>query len=311
MGDSGSLFLGYTLACSALLGASNTKTPTLIAILVPLVALGLPIMDMLFAIARRFLERRSIFAADRGHIHHRLLDVGLTHRRAVWTLYGLSFAFTATALTIHIGRSWQIGGALVVLALALVAVVRFVGYFNAALAARQAAERDGLTERLRRAVPITLVRIASEGSAHELPRLLESFAAENGLLSVSVQSPESPGRAAQSWRWVASEGEDALRDAAAVCFAIVDARSVASELKFQWDSPTTTTTPQCEILLQLVADACESLLNRSSVVEVVPERAPVNEKEQVMVPTSSGRVRTSGNNDHGIDSGAHQLVVMK
>ncbi|MGH7283585.1 MAG: glycosyltransferase family 4 protein, partial [Polyangiaceae bacterium] len=67
MGDSGSMFLGFMLACASLLGAGSQKSPTLIAILVPLLALGLPIMDMLFAIARRFLERRSIFSPDRRH----------------------------------------------------------------------------------------------------------------------------------------------------------------------------------------------------------------------------------------------------
>ncbi len=86
MGDSGSLFLGYVLATMSLLGSSSQKSPTAIAILVPLLALGLPLMDMLLAMMRRFLERRSIFAADRGHLHHRLLDLGLTHRRAVLVL---------------------------------------------------------------------------------------------------------------------------------------------------------------------------------------------------------------------------------
>ena len=130
MGDSGSMFLGFVLASASLLGAGTQKSPTLIAIVVPILALGLPIADMLMTIARRFLERRSIFAADRGHIHHRLLDMGLTHRRSVLTLYLLSVAFTIVALIAYFGRSWQIGFALFALTAVLVGVVRFVGYFN-------------------------------------------------------------------------------------------------------------------------------------------------------------------------------------
>src|ERR1700678_3951415 len=97
MGDSGSMFLGFVLGAMALLGAGSQKSPTLIAIIVPILALGLPIMDMLLTIARRFLDRRSIFVADRGHIHHRLLDMGLTHRRTVLSLYLLSVMFTCVA----------------------------------------------------------------------------------------------------------------------------------------------------------------------------------------------------------------------
>src|SRR5690606_22890845 len=86
MGDSGSYLLGYVLAVTALAGASQ-KASTAVALLVPIVALGVPIFDTLFTIVRRFLERRPIFSPDRGHVHHRLLDLGLTHRRAVVILY--------------------------------------------------------------------------------------------------------------------------------------------------------------------------------------------------------------------------------
>src|SRR5262249_52489320 len=85
MGDSGSYFLGYVIATSSLLG-SMQPTSTTVALLVPMLALGVPIFDTLFAIVRRFLERRPLFSPDRGHIHHRLVDMGITHRRAVLIL---------------------------------------------------------------------------------------------------------------------------------------------------------------------------------------------------------------------------------
>ena len=97
MGDSGSLFLGYVLATTSIAG-NYIKSSTTVAILVPLIAMGLPIVDTLFAMVRRFLEKRPIFSPDRGHIHHRLLGMGINHRRAVLILYALSIMFTTGAI---------------------------------------------------------------------------------------------------------------------------------------------------------------------------------------------------------------------
>jgi UDP-GlcNAc:undecaprenyl-phosphate GlcNAc-1-phosphate transferase len=88
LGDSGSLFVGFMLSAISL--ASSQKSPTLVAVAIPVVACGLPILDTGVAIARRFLSGKSIFAADREHIHHKLLNKGLTQRQAVIVLYGIS-----------------------------------------------------------------------------------------------------------------------------------------------------------------------------------------------------------------------------
>ncbi|MFI5301006.1 MAG: glycosyltransferase family 4 protein, partial [Polyangiales bacterium] len=127
MGDSGSYFIGYVLATCAIIG-SYQKASTTVSILVPVLALGVPILDTLFAIVRRFLERRPLFSPDRGHIHHRLLDMGLTHRRVVLIIYGVSVAFTASGIAIALGRQWQIGIALLSATVVLVALIKFVGY---------------------------------------------------------------------------------------------------------------------------------------------------------------------------------------
>ncbi|WP_394838060.1 undecaprenyl/decaprenyl-phosphate alpha-N-acetylglucosaminyl 1-phosphate transferase [Pendulispora rubella] len=256
MGDSGSMFLGFALAASALLGAGTQKTPTLIAIIAPLVALGLPIMDMLFAIARRFLMRRSIFAADRGHIHHRLLDLGLTHRRAVLVLYAISLAFTVIALGLHFGRSWQVGVALVVLTTLIFGVVRFVGAFSMTFASHRGL--DPLVDKLRRAVPDVIARI-SVANLDDLPKTLERFAEEHGLLAVEAKAPS--GARMGSFRWETSTAR-AVKEAVSAKFALVDATSNPLELEFQMDSPDGVVGPQAEILLQLVADAVESRLQR-------------------------------------------------
>ena len=86
LGDSGSLFLGFMLAGIGIL--SSQKSPTMVALAIPLVSLGLPVLDTALAIFRRFLGGRPIFSADRGHIHHRLLSLGHSPRKVALLLYG-------------------------------------------------------------------------------------------------------------------------------------------------------------------------------------------------------------------------------
>lgn len=85
LGDTGSTFLGFTLAGTAVL--ANHKATALGGMLIPVVALGIPVADTLYAIFRRFVGGRSPFEADRGHIHHRLLELGYTPKEAVWVVY--------------------------------------------------------------------------------------------------------------------------------------------------------------------------------------------------------------------------------
>lgn len=86
MGDTGATFLGFILACISIQGPFKTY----VAFAVPLLVLGLPIFDTLFAIIRRVLKHQPIMAPDRGHLHHRLIDRGFSHRSTVIILYGLS-----------------------------------------------------------------------------------------------------------------------------------------------------------------------------------------------------------------------------
>ena len=99
MGDTGSMFLGYMLAAVSILG--TVKSAATIALVVPIMALGLPIMDTAFAILRRYRNGRPIFKPDKGHLHHRLLDLGLTQKQAVLLMYVISgcLGISAIALT--------------------------------------------------------------------------------------------------------------------------------------------------------------------------------------------------------------------
>ncbi len=88
MGDSGALFLGYALAVFSIIGVF--KSYAILSVLIALLALALPIFDTTFAIARRIFNRKPITMADRGHLHHRLIDMGYSPRKAVIILYILS-----------------------------------------------------------------------------------------------------------------------------------------------------------------------------------------------------------------------------
>ena len=99
MGDTGSMFLGFMLAGISVIGA--VKSAATIALIVPILALGLPIMDTTFAIVRRYRGGVPIFKPDKGHLHHRLLDLGFTQRQAVLLMYIISalLGLSAVALT--------------------------------------------------------------------------------------------------------------------------------------------------------------------------------------------------------------------
>ena len=74
------------------------KTATILGLVFPLLVLGMPVTDLTFAIIRRKLRGQSIATADRGHLHHRLLDAGLTQRQAVLLMYGISAGFGMAAV---------------------------------------------------------------------------------------------------------------------------------------------------------------------------------------------------------------------
>ncbi len=119
LGDSGSLFLGFMVAALSLAGSQ--KGTTTIAIAIPLVSFGLPVLDVGLAITRRFIKGQPLLQSDRGHIHHRLLDHGLSQRQTAILLYGVCGAFTLFGiLLLNPGRSmsalvFSVIGVLVVL----------------------------------------------------------------------------------------------------------------------------------------------------------------------------------------------------
>jgi UDP-GlcNAc:undecaprenyl-phosphate GlcNAc-1-phosphate transferase len=98
MGSVGSYFLGYLLAMLAVVGA--LKVPAAIAVVLPLIVLGVPVFDGLYVIGRRVVRGQRPTEADKTHIHHRLQERGLSVRQAVWAIYGLTAGTCLIALAL-------------------------------------------------------------------------------------------------------------------------------------------------------------------------------------------------------------------
>ena len=125
MGDTGSLFIGFVLAAISIRTAS--KSSTLVAMFIPLIAMGLPLFDTLLAIIRRLLTHKPIMQADHQHIHHKLLSVGLTPKAAVQLLYLATILLGVFAIFLRIGNQLEVYLSLFALAVVVAAFVRFGG----------------------------------------------------------------------------------------------------------------------------------------------------------------------------------------
>ena len=176
MGDTGSMFLGFVLAAVSI--KTSTKSGTAVAMVVPIIALGLPIMDTLLAMFRRAILGRRMFDADRDHIHHRMMSrLHLSHRDAVLALYGLSVLFGATALGLASANSVQSALLLSAISIVVIVLVRKLGYFDPKGAtAANATRRRNL--RLRQVVRKTVQAVEACTSLTDVWNALRPIAAD-------------------------------------------------------------------------------------------------------------------------------------
>lgn len=121
MGDTGSMLLGFVLAGISVIGA--VKSAATIALIVPILALGVPILDTSFAIIRRYRGGVPIFKPDKGHLHHRLLDMGFNQRQAVLLMYVISAMLGLSAVLLN-----EVSGGI---AVAIVVAVILLVFFGA------------------------------------------------------------------------------------------------------------------------------------------------------------------------------------
>jgi UDP-GlcNAc:undecaprenyl-phosphate GlcNAc-1-phosphate transferase len=136
LGDCGSLFIGFMLGALALVGSE--KAPTVIAVAIPLVSFGLPILETTLSVIRRLISGRPLFTADREHIHHKLLQLGMSHRQVVIVLYGVSAIFALLSLFLLWPSGSTLGLVLAVLGTGMWIGVQHLGYLEFGELARAA-----------------------------------------------------------------------------------------------------------------------------------------------------------------------------
>lgn len=266
MGDSGSYFLGFVLAVTSISGPFQKASFT-VSVLAPLAALGVPIIDTLFAMTRRVLERRPIFSPDRGHLHHRLLDMGITHRRAVLIIYAACIMLTLASIVVALGRSWEIGVAFVVVIGVLFGLMRFAGVFEQMNQARRQRQRirGRETERIRGLVLELPARLAEASDEAAVLEVLGWVRERGGLAFVEVYRYAGPADATPGappvlvCRFPSDEAERSP-DVVTARFPLGPEPRARGDAKFGWSSELGDVSPQTDILLQLVVDAVAARL---------------------------------------------------
>jgi UDP-GlcNAc:undecaprenyl-phosphate GlcNAc-1-phosphate transferase len=192
MGDCGSLTIGFMLGCFGVIWSQ--KSATMLGMAAPVIALGLPLLDMGLAIIRRFLRLKPISSADRAHIHHRLLDRGLTPKRVTLLLYGISGIAAALSLLASV-----VQGRLAGLAILMFCACAWIGVHHLKYIEFEVAKRV-LFQRFRRILEseITVVsfqeRIAAANTLDEcwehIVRAAEEFGFAQVRLSIGARCYE-------------------------------------------------------------------------------------------------------------------------
>ncbi|KID41683.1 Undecaprenyl-phosphate N-acetylglucosaminyl 1-phosphate transferase [Fructilactobacillus fructivorans] len=120
LGDTGSLLIGFMISVFSLQGLKNA---TFISVIIPVVILGVPISDTAYAILRRLLNKQPISHADKHHLHHRLMQIGLTHRQTVLVIYGIALIFAFISLLYPLSSFW---GSILLTVATLIGIELFV-----------------------------------------------------------------------------------------------------------------------------------------------------------------------------------------
>ena len=195
LGDSGSLFIGFVLAALSVLGTQ--KATTAVAIVVPILAFGFPVVDTAMTMARRLVSRKPVFQGDKEHIHHMLLARGWSQRRAALVLYGVCALFGLAALMFPATGSKLTGFMLFVLSVAVIIAVGHLRYHEVD-EIRAGVKRTVADRRLRVANNIRVRRAAlALSKASDLHEMFEAtqLLLDFGEFSFANAQVGQPGRA--------------------------------------------------------------------------------------------------------------------
>jgi UDP-GlcNAc:undecaprenyl-phosphate GlcNAc-1-phosphate transferase len=189
MGDSGSLFLGLVLAASSIPVAGQAAQGT--DLLAPVVALGVPVLDTAMALLRRAARGAPIFWGDREHLHHRLVSIGLSPRRAMAALVAAGAVHAGFAVAIAGATGARAALLLTAIALLDLAGLRALGYLRPGVLGRLGAERRRYAS-LRFAVEVAASRLEDARSMEEVQAVLDGAAPSIGASRARVLPSNGP-----------------------------------------------------------------------------------------------------------------------
>jgi UDP-GlcNAc:undecaprenyl-phosphate GlcNAc-1-phosphate transferase len=257
MGDTGSMFLGFVLAVASI--RSSQKTTATVAIAVPLLALAVPITDTLLAMGRRAARGAPLFSADRGHIHHRLLDRGFSHRTAVLIIYLGATLGGAAALMISFTKGTT--PALVLLGAAVVAfiVLRALGFLDLKKAQAALTDRKRNLE-LRAAVRKAGERLRSVRTPEELWRSVLHAAPAFGAVGVRLTLGRMEGK--EGWGPWEVGFEDLPEDALQARYGLIAERPGDDHIDLIWTDGRASVHRDTEIAVELFCEQVSAALER-------------------------------------------------
>ena len=127
LGDSGALLLGFIIGFLSLLGFKNI---TFISLFFPIVILAVPFIDTLFAMIRRVKRGQHIMQADKSHLHHKLLDLGYTHRQTVTLIYAMAIMFSVVSIILYLSQPWGVFLTVLLIVVTIELIVEFTGLID-------------------------------------------------------------------------------------------------------------------------------------------------------------------------------------
>lgn len=187
LGDSGSLLIGFLLGCYGIIWTQ--KSATLLGMTAPLMALSLPLLDVGLAITRRFLRKQPIFAADRGHIHHRLLDRGMSPKKAVVLLYGICSIVALFSLFESVVHNNAISSVIVLLFCAVAWIgIQYLGYAEFSLAGKMLFG-GGWQRNLKAQLDLSAMQklVAKARTTADCARMVEKSSGQFGLIATHMR----------------------------------------------------------------------------------------------------------------------------
>ncbi|MDT3958360.1 MraY family glycosyltransferase [Staphylococcus kloosii] len=127
LGDSGALLIGFIVGFLSLLGFKNI---TFVSLFFPIVILAVPFIDTLFAMIRRVKKGQHIMQADKSHLHHKLLDLGYSHRQTVLLIYSIAILFSLSSIILYLSQSWGVIMMLILIVITIELIVEFTGLID-------------------------------------------------------------------------------------------------------------------------------------------------------------------------------------